>query len=219
MPHSRPVPPARRGAVTQLPTTVWLPGTHEPAVTADGKVLPDWAVDKIRAQFTLGSGAQPASLLRLDINDTRPGMDARARCTTHSATNDGAGDELRSPVILAELHPDTLPSTPLNSGYGAGERGAIDDGWPGFFHRAHRILRADGLLLLATRQRRDAGRLTDPLGLLIATARTAGFRYLQHIAIVHGRAVGDRIVPTPPDITAPELIHSDLIVLSALRAQ
>lgn len=219
MTHSRRTPSARRGTPTQLPTTIWLPSLHDAAVTTDGKLLPDWVLDKIRAEFTLGPGAQPASLLRLDINDTRPGMDTRARCTTHSATDDGAGDEARSPVILAELHPDTLPSAPLDSSYGAAERGATDDGWPGFFHRTHRILRADGLLLLATRQRRDAGRLTDPLGLLIATARTAGFRYLQHIAIVHGRAVGDRIVPTPPDTTTPEVIHSDLIVLSAVRAQ
>lgn len=42
------------------------------------------------------------------------------------------------------------------------------------------------LLLLATRQRRGTGGLTDPLGNLIDSARTAGFRYLQRIVVVHG---------------------------------
>ncbi|PGH46836.1 RNA methyltransferase [Streptomyces sp. Ru87] len=41
------------------------------------------------------------------------------------------------------------------------------------------------MLLLAARQRRDAGVLTDPLGSLVACARTAGFRYLQHIVVAH----------------------------------
>ncbi|MGH1555521.1 hypothetical protein ACRAWF_38045 [Streptomyces sp. L7] len=49
--------------------------------------------------------------------------------------------------------------------------GALEDRWPGFFHRTHRLLPAGGILLLATRQRRSAGRLTDPLGALIASAR------------------------------------------------
>ncbi len=76
--------------------------------------------------------------------------------------------------------------------------GAIEDGWPGFFHRAHRLLPEGGFLLLATRQRRDGGRLTEPLGTLIAAARTAGFRYLQHTVVVYGHPVGDRLVPILP---------------------
>ncbi|MEU4998721.1 hypothetical protein [Streptomyces sp. NPDC021622] len=118
-------------------------------------------------------------------------------------------------MILAELHPDTIPVTAPRTHYGSDEQGAIDDCWPGFFHRTHRLLRSDGLLLPATRQRRDAGLLTDPLGLLIATARTAGFRYLQHIVIVHGFPAEDRIVPAPPADAPPGLIHSDLLVLHA----
>ncbi|WP_329433200.1 hypothetical protein OG564_10700 [Streptomyces sp. NBC_01280] len=103
----------------------------------------------------------------------------------------------------------------MQSQYGIDEQGAIDDAWPGFFHRAHRLLRGNGLLLLATRQRRDADRLTDPLGLLVAGARTAGFRYLQHIVVVHGHPIGDRLVPAPPDDAPPGLMHSDLLVLRA----
>jgi hypothetical protein len=94
----------------------------------------------------------------------------------------------------------------------------MEKGWSGFFHRAHRLLPSDGLLLLATRQHRDAGRLTDPLGSLIASARTASFRYLQHIVIVHGHPADDRIMPTPPEGAPPGLIHSDLIVLSAITS-
>ncbi|MFI6093508.1 hypothetical protein [Streptomyces sp. NPDC051218] len=210
---------ARRGTLAKLPTTIWLPAPDDLADPPAGRVLPDWALDKLRAQFTPQPSERSAPLLRLEINDTRAGMDARSRCTPPRDANAGPCGNARSSVILAELHPDTLPCAPLHSGYGTEERGAMDDGWPGFFHRAHRLLRADGLLLLATRQRRDAGHLTDPLGLLIATARTAGFRYLQHIAVVHGHAIEARIAPAPPDATTPELIHSDLIVLSAVRAQ
>jgi hypothetical protein len=93
----------------------------------------------------------------------------------------------------------------------------MEDGWPGFFHRAHRVLPPDGLLLLATRQRRDTGILTDPLGSLIASARTAGFRYLQHIVIAHAHPAGNHIVPTPPTDASPGVAHSDLIVLSAIH--
>ncbi|MFE2964351.1 hypothetical protein ACFXKC_11885 [Streptomyces sp. NPDC059340] len=146
-------------------------------------------------------------------------MDARTPCAVVDATCDDTYTSPRSkPVLLAELHPATLPATAVHSRYGSDDQGAIDDAWPGFFHRAHRLLRGHGLLLLATRQRRDTGRLTDPLdplGLLVASARTAGFRYLQHIVIVHGHPVDDRIVPGPPDDAPPGLTHADLLVLRA----
>ncbi|MDG4857580.1 hypothetical protein P8605_05310 [Streptomyces sp. T-3] len=93
---------------------------------------------------------------------------------------------------------------------------ALENGWPGFFHRAHRLLSDDGLLLLATRQRRENGRLTDPLGSLIACARTAGFRYLQHIVVVHRHLDADRLVPAPPAGAPPGLVHSDLLAFTAL---
>ena len=97
--------------------------------------------------------------------------------------------------------------------------GALEDGWPGFFHRAHRLLPANGFLLLATRQRRDSGRLTDPLGALIASARTAGFRYLQHIVVVYGHPVGDRLVPALPADAPCGVTHCDLFVLSAIHTR
>ncbi|MCX4672963.1 hypothetical protein OG453_41070 [Streptomyces sp. NBC_01381] len=64
------------------------------------------------------------------------------------------------------------------------------------------------------RQRRHAGRLTDPLGTLIARARTAGFRYLQHTVIVHGHAVGASLwlghksIKTAVDIVPIEQLHT-----------
>lgn len=198
-----------------LPTSIWLPGPRDIEISpAAPAVLPDWAIDKIRTEFTRRPGRRPAPLLRLAISDTGPGMDAHTPCAQDSLPDSAHAEVRGALVILAELHPDTLPTAqvPLTC-YGSDEQGAIDDGWPGFFHRAHRLLRTGGTLLLATRQRRDAGVLTDPLGLLIATCRTAGFRYLQHIVIVHGHAVADRIVPTPPDGAPPGLIHSDLLVL------
>jgi hypothetical protein len=95
--------------------------------------------------------------------------------------------------------------------------GAVEDGWPGFFHRVHRLLPDNGLLLMATRQRRQAGRLTDPLGTLVASARTAGFRYLQHIVVVYGRPVDNDLVPALPVEDARGVAHCDLVALSAIR--
>ncbi|MGO4417743.1 hypothetical protein AB4Z54_02935, partial [Streptomyces sp. MCAF7] len=149
-------------------------------------MLPAWAIDKIHTEFTRRPGHPPARLIKILIPDTEPGMDARTRCVTYPATPKGERTTSRAPVLLAELHPDTLPApgnTPLSSPDDM--PGAMEHGWPGFFHRAHRLLPTNGHLLLATRQRRDNGRLTDPLGSLIASARTAGFSYLQHIVVVH----------------------------------
>ncbi|MGH1556452.1 hypothetical protein ACRAWF_45950, partial [Streptomyces sp. L7] len=63
----------------------------------------------------------------------------------------------------------------------------------------------------------SAGRLTDPLGALIASARTSGFRYLQHIVVVYGHPVGDRLVPAPPSDASRGVAHCDLIALSTIR--
>ncbi|MGP3949648.1 hypothetical protein [Streptomyces sp. 7N604] len=216
-----PITPSRRRRTPRtrpaspLPTTIWLPDPDQPdAAPAAGSVLPYWAIDKIRTEFIHRPGHLPAPLLKISIRDTAPGMDARTPCTTHADAADGTASG--APVLLAELHPDTLPAEPLPSAV-TEMPGAMENGWPGFFHRAHRLLPADGLLLLATRQHREGGVLTDPLGHLIAAARTAGFRYLQHIVIAHAHAVEDRLVPAPPIDASPGVIHSDLIVLSAIH--
>lgn len=214
--------PRRNGSTSRhttsrpLPTTIWLPGPGDPTTTPDpGSVLPSWAIDKIHTEFT----DHPAPVIKIRIRDTEPGMDARTRCVTYPATPDSESTTSRAPVLLAELHPDALPD-PGHERHPFHDEmpGAMENGWSGFFHRAHRLLPGDGLLLLATRQRRDTGRLTDPLGSLIAAARTAGFRYLQHIVIVHGHLADDHIMPTPPEDAPPGLIHSDLIVLSAITS-
>jgi hypothetical protein len=144
-------------------------------------------------------------------------MDARTPCTTYTEQADGTADV--APVLLAELHPDTLPEPDVDlAPTVTGMTGAMEDGWSGFFHRAHRLLPDEGLLLLATRQRRDVGVLTDPLGSLVACARTAGFRYLQHIVIAHAHPAGERLVPHPPTDASPGVAHCDLVVLSAIHA-
>ncbi|MFF4602754.1 hypothetical protein ACFY12_08375 [Streptomyces sp. NPDC001339] len=199
-----------------LPTTLWLPDPDQPdAVPAPGTVLPDWAIEKIRTEFTQRPGKVPAPLLKLSIRDTTPGMDARTPVVTYT---DGAPSRLT--MLLAELHPDALPTPTdrLTSGAASDMPAAMEEGWSGFFHRAHRLLPGDGLLLLATRQRRDddAG-LTDPLGSLIACARTAGFRYLQHIIVAHTHPAADQLIPAPPTDADPGVTHSDLIVLSAIH--
>ncbi|MEU8720387.1 hypothetical protein [Streptomyces antimycoticus] len=209
---------SRPGASRPLPTTVWTPALNDPSEDAAlGGVLPGWALDKIRAEFTHRPGHPPTRLIKIHIRDTEPGMDVRARVTYLAPHEDGSSARM-APILLAELHPDTLPASDEPNPGCAQMPGALENGWSGFFHRTHRLLPRDGILLLATRQRRDAGRLTDPLGSLIASARTAGFRYLQHIVIVHGHPDGDRIVPTPPVDAPPGLIHSDLLVLSAINS-
>ncbi|WP_033329445.1 hypothetical protein [Streptomyces yerevanensis] len=216
--------PSRRSAASRprtshpLPTTTWFPGPDEPnAAPIPGAVLPAWAIDKIRIEFVGRPGHQPAPLLKIAIRDTAPGMDARIPSTPFAAAADDEDATSRPSILLAELHPDALPA-PADDlpAVGGGMPGAQEDGWPGFFHRAHRLLPANGILLLATRQRREAGRLTDPLGTLIAGARTAGFRYLQHIVVVYGHPVGDRLVPAPPPDVSRGVAHCDLIALSAI---
>lgn len=202
-----------------LPTTIWLPGPDEPAAPIPGAVLPAWAIDKIRTDFVDRPADQPAPLLKIAIRDTAPGMDARIPTTPFTTSTDGEDGATNPSMLLAELHPDALPAAPIGDPAVCGSEvhGAAESDWPGFFHRAHRLLPADGLLLLATRQRRDAGRLTDSLGTLIASARTAGFRYLQHIVIAYGHPAGDRLAPTLPADTSPGVAHCDLIALSAIR--
>jgi hypothetical protein len=201
-----------------LPTTIWFPGPDEPnAAPIPGAVLPAWALDKIRTEFVGRPGHRPAPLLKIAIRDTAPGMDARIPTTPFTTTADDEDATNRPSILLAELHPDTLPApTDGLPVAGSDMTGALEDGWPGFFHRAHRLLPTNGFLLLATRQRRDSGHLTDPLGALIASARTAGFRYLQHIVVVYGHPVGDRLVPALPADVSRGVAHCDLIALSAI---
>ncbi|MFJ9619055.1 hypothetical protein [Streptomyces noursei] len=210
------IPGTARPRVSRpLPTTIWLPAPDEPHVApAPGAVLADWAIERIRTVFTTRPSHLPAPLLKISIQDTEPGMDARTPVITYT---DGTPSRLS--LLLAELHPDTLPDPTDTPAYGGVSEmpGAMEDGWPGFFHRAHRLLPADGLLLLATRQRRDEGILTDPLGSLIACARTAGFRYLQHVIVAHAHPADDRLIPTPPADASPGVAHSDLIALSAIH--
>ncbi|MEW1655580.1 MULTISPECIES: hypothetical protein [unclassified Streptomyces] len=205
----------RPHATHPLPTTIWLPSLDEPQIApASGTVLPQWAIDRVRTVFTTRAGQQPAPLLKISVRDTEPGMDARTPVITYT---DGTPSTLS--LLLAELHPDVLPDPTTRPAYGdiSEMPGAMEDGWPGFFHRAHRLLPADGLLLLATRQRRDGGILTDPLGSLIACARTAGFRYLQHIIVAHAHPADDRLIPTPPADASPGVAHSDLVALTAIH--
>ncbi|TXC95222.1 hypothetical protein [Streptomyces sp. ISID311] len=212
--HRRAPGTVRRHTARPLPTTLWLPAPDQPnPLPAPGTVLPDWAIKRIRTVFTTRADHMPEPLLKISVQDTGPGMDARTPAVTYA---DGTPRTLS--LLLAELHPDALPAPTGNPAGGVSEMpGAMEDGWPGFFHRAHRLLPTDGLLLLATRQRRDDGILTDPLGSLIACARTAGFRYLQHIVVAHAHPADDRLVPAPPADASPGVTHSDLIALSAIH--
>ncbi|MFB7630587.1 hypothetical protein ACFC0M_06520 [Streptomyces sp. NPDC056149] len=214
--HRRAESAARRHTTRPFPTTLWLPAPDQPdALPAPGTVLPHWAIEKIRTEFTHRPGQAPAPLLKLSLRDTEPGMDTRTPVLTYT---DGTPSRLS--LLLAELHPNVLPAPTDKLPGTVGEMpGAMDEGWAGFFHRTHRLLPTDGLLLLATRQRRDADAgLTDPLGSLIACARTAGFRYLQHIIVAHAHPAADHLIPTPPTDADPGVIHSDLIALTAIHA-
>lgn len=127
---------------TELSATIWLPAADEPnPAPIPGAVLPAWAIDKIRTDYVGHAEDQPVPLFKIAVRDMAPGTDARIPTVRHT-TPDNGQDTLFSPrIILAELHPDALP-TPTASPVPAGGDmpGALDDGWPGFFHRTHRIL-------------------------------------------------------------------------------
>ncbi|MFF9560711.1 hypothetical protein ACF1DY_33465 [Streptomyces albus] len=217
--HTRsttPQPAADR--TSPLPATVWLPPADELApAPADDEVLPAWAIERIRTQIIPRPGDLPSPLLRVRINETGeadsgPALDARARITSYP--REGGADLPLPPLLLAEFHPDTFRA-PVGVPAALSEPlPAPQDAWPGFFHRAHRILPAEGILLVATRQQRDEGQLLDPLGELIASARTAGFCYLQHLVIAHLNPDSGRLPALSDDDTVGGLIHSDLLLFS-----
>jgi hypothetical protein len=185
-------------------------------------LLPIWALDRIRTEFcspTHQPDAPGRMLLHTALADTESGMDARAHCTplpaqpTPVPANGARG---RSMVLLAEL------LTPTHTFHHTDPTDG-EEGWPGFFHRAHRLLRGGGLLLTASRQHHGDGRLADPCGALIAHARTAGFTYLQHVIVIHASITGDQLTPDP-DAPAPppqghpavhRLLHTDLLAFHA----
>jgi hypothetical protein len=217
-----PIPSSRpAGANIAIPSTIWLaPATAEQPATAAtpadaDAVLPNWALRRIRTEFTHRPGHQaPAPLLHMAIPGTGDGMDARTR---HAHPDTNPPKVSGPPVLLAELHDATrtLHKPGDNSGRGV-------EGLAGFFHRAYRLLRTGGLLLTASRQaHRDDGELLDPCGQLIASARAAGFVYRQHILLVHATASGSRLHPTPDAPAEPSgpfwrhrPVHSDLLLFT-----
>ncbi|MEU5834160.1 hypothetical protein ABZ820_10855 [Streptomyces diacarni] len=162
-------------------------------------------------------------MLRIRINEagqlvgSGPCLDARARVTGYVEPGPGEGDGTvpLPPLMLAEFHPDALPAATAGSPAPLSE--PLPDpraAWPSFFHRVHRILPPEGILLVASRQRRDDGRLTDPLGELTASARTAGFSYLQHLVIAHLHPDSDQHPALTSASAASGLIHSDVLLFS-----
>lgn len=80
---------SRPGASHPLPTTVWTPALNEPSgLSTPGGVLPGWALDKIRAEFTHRPDHPPARLIKIHMRDTEPGMDTRTRVTYIAAPAD-----------------------------------------------------------------------------------------------------------------------------------
>jgi hypothetical protein len=222
--HPIPRPASRPAHGHRIPASIWLPEDPQPTRPTGQRnpsaLLPIWALDRIRTEFcnpTNRPDAPTRMLLHTALGDIAPGMDARARCTPLPAAlprANGAGG--RSLVLLAEL------LTPTSAFHDA-DPGDGEEGWPGFFHRAHRLLLGGGLLLTASRQHHGEGRLADPCGALIACARTAGFSYLQHVIVVHATITGDQLTPDPdaPN-TAPQehpvvhrLLHTDLLAFHA----
>ncbi|MBQ1123752.1 hypothetical protein [Streptomyces sp. B15] len=217
-----PQPAADR--LSPIPSTVWLPPADEPhPAPADDEVLPQWAIERIRTQIIPRPSEAPSPLLRVRVNeagDSEGGssLDARARTTTypHTRPHEDGADLPLPPLLLAEFHPDTLRAPEdADQALLSDPLPAPQDVWPGFFHRAHRLLPAEGILLVATRQRRDERWLIDPLGELTASARIAGFSYLQHLVIAHLHPDSDHLAAArAEEVTAGGLIHSDLLLFS-----
>jgi hypothetical protein len=144
-------------------------------------------------------------LLHAVFEDVDEGMDTRARCVPSGGRRIAPGPDL---VALAEF---------LAPWWGDEEE------WPEFFHRSYRLLRGGGLLVVASRpQNNGTVGLVDRCGGLVASARTAGFVYLQHIIAVNGALRDDRLVPDqrgtaegPPGGVVHRRVHTDLLVCRA----
>lgn len=207
----------QQSAHDSVPSTIWFPTPEEiHAVPEPDSVLPEWAIDKIRTEFIPRPEGRTSPLLKLSLSDAASSTAPGTTSAQYTDPADRCHTPPGPPLILTELHPNALPTPPRNLPPEATDMlGAIGDGWPGFFHHLHRHLPAEGLLLIAAQQRRDEGILTDPLGSLIACARSAGFTYLQHILILHAHLVDEHLEPTTAPGAELGLIHSDLLVLSS----
>ena len=215
-PTSRPA-----GTNISLPATIWLAPVTSGRPPADpagetGDLVPPWAIQRIRTEFTHRRGQTPAPLLHIDVPDLDAGMDQRARHLQDDLPHQ-QGLPGR-PVLLAQFRPEAVAAAMSVEPHAATDQ----NGLPGFFYRAHRLLRHGGLLLVACRQQhRQDGELTDPCGHLVAAARSAGFVYRQHILIVHATARGNHLHPAPcapePQPARPRrhrTIHTDLLMFT-----
>ncbi|WP_179166845.1 hypothetical protein [Streptomyces sp. CB03238] len=81
------------------------------------------------ASFVGRPAHRPALLLKIAIRDTAPGMDARIPTTPFTTTADDEDGRKRPFMLLAELHPDTLPAATEDLPVGGSQvLSAIEDG-------------------------------------------------------------------------------------------
>jgi hypothetical protein len=94
------------------------------------------------------------------------------------------------------------------------------------------VLKPGGLLVTVTKNTRRNGRLFDLAGLTVQLARTAGFRYLQHIVALHTAVRNGDLAGRPSfwqltqtraarrrDEPAHLVVHEDVLVFRAIRGR
>jgi modification methylase len=93
--------------------------------------------------------------------------------------------------------PDSLnySTDRANVGHARGEDYAT--AMAGIYAGCHQLLRPGGLMVTVTKNTRRRGRTFDLAGTTVALARTAGFRYLQHIIALHAAVRGSSLAARP----------------------
>lgn len=192
-------PASRKPKGTGLPASVWLSPSTEPkhdntSHQSTKRVLPGWAVNRLAEEYLPAGYSVIHTEYREPVRtDPNPG-DAPAYAVPEY-TPSGSG-----PVGLAIVEYQPLDSDPsihaewrgpgwhrVNNRYGT------DQDLAKLFKAAHNSLSGRGILAVAVaRPTYIFASFTDHTSHVIRTARSAGFGYLQHLAVVSTPVRGDK---------------------------
>jgi hypothetical protein len=226
-------PASRKPKGTGLPANVWLSPATEPQHddnprSSGQRTLPFWAVDRLAEEY-LPAGY---SVLHAEYREpvrTEPNPGDAPAFAVPEYTPSGNG-----PFALAIVEYQPLDSDPgihtewrgpgwhrVNTRYGT------DQNLAKLFKTASNGLSGRGILAVAVaRPTYIWASFTDHTSHVIRTARSAGFGYLQHLAVISTPATGDKFTAdteTPGGIVTTERksarvhgrIHHDVLIFTA----
>jgi hypothetical protein len=202
-PPPRPNHPRTRPAKgIDVPATVWLPPAESGSESAldEPGILPAWALRRLRAEYA--EPGQPVVLY-----DSRAVCKGLSRATLRTLTEPHDPHPHTYPqrpgtvVRLAILEIDTEPcGTPTASCPDPTASLATDVLEP-VLSEAADALEPDGILAIALAAP-DVRHAVQHCPAVVRAARTAGFTYQQHIAVVTAEIDGDRLIPQLTDAQA-----------------